>query len=232
MTRFDTDTTNYLITCIREIITEERWAKFQEVLSYRTNHIAVVLEDIYQPHNASAVIRTCELLGINHLHIIENQNLYEINPDIVVGSDKWIKIHKHNTSQNNTLNCFRKLRNKGYRIVATSPHKNDCLIEEIPLDQKTALVFGNEGLGLSETALGHADAYVKIPSFGFTESYNISVAVALSLYQLTSRLRQNHTHWQLIHDEKQQLLLEYALKSVRQPQILVKRLLMNRQSQL
>jgi tRNA (guanosine-2'-O-)-methyltransferase len=232
MTRFDTETTDYLIACIREIITVERWAKFEEVLASRTNHIAVVLEDIYQPHNASAVIRTCELLGINHLHIIENQNPYEINPDIVVGSDKWIKINKHNSADNNTLKCYRKLRNKGYRIVATSPHKNDCLIEELPLDQKTALVFGNEGFGLSETALAQADAYVKIPSYGFTESYNISVAVALSLYQLTSRLKKSHPNWQLPHDEKQQLLLEYALKSVRQPQILVKRLLANRQTQV
>lgn len=225
MTSYNPATRRYLISCLKEMITEERWNKFYDVLSNRTQFLTVVLEDIYQPHNASAVIRTCELTGIQNLHIIENQNLYEINPDIVVGSDKWIEIQKYNTESHNTLNCFAQLRNKGYRIVATSPHKNDCYLGDLPLDQKTALVFGNEGFGLSQTALDNADAFVRIPSVGFTESYNISVSVALCLYQLNSRLRESTQNWQLTDDEKEILLLDYALKTVRNPRILLKRLL-------
>jgi tRNA (guanosine-2'-O-)-methyltransferase len=225
MTEFDTQTRRYLISSIKEMISEERWAKFQEVLSYRTSYLTVVLEDIFQPHNASAVIRTCELSGIYNLHVIENQNQYNINPDIVVGSDKWINIFKYNAEPHNTVQCYKELRENGYRIVATSPHKNDCLLEDLPLDQKTALIFGNEGFGLSKAAIKHADAYVKIPSVGFTESYNISVSVALCLYQLTSRLRAGNYSWQLTGEEKEIMLLDYAIKSVRKPGLLLKRLL-------
>jgi tRNA (guanosine-2'-O-)-methyltransferase len=225
MTRFDAPTRQYLISSLKEMISEERWSKFREVLSYRTSWLTVVLEDIFQTHNASAVIRTCELSGIFNLHVIENQNQYNINPDIVVGSDKWIRIQKYNTEPHNTLQCYKHLRENGYRIVATSPHKDGYLLEELPLTQKTALIFGNEGFGLSQIALKHADAFVKIPSVGFTESYNISVSVALCLYHLTSRLRTSNVDWQLGDEEKEIIMLDYAFKSVRRPEILLRRLM-------
>jgi len=225
MTRYPQETLHYLLDHLQGMITEERWNKFHDVIDNRTNYLAVVLEDIFQPHNASAVIRTCELTGIQNLHIVENTNPYEINPDIVVGSNKWINIHRHNNLDYNTLTCFKKLRKKGYRIVATSPHENDCLLEDLPLDQKTALVFGNEGAGLSKEAMENADAFVKIPIYGFTESYNISVSVALCLYHLIGRLKDSSIDWQLTQGEKDQLLFDYAMKTVRQPQKVLKTLL-------
>jgi tRNA (guanosine-2'-O-)-methyltransferase len=225
MTRYPQETRRYLLDDLQDMITEDRWNKFHDVINNRTNYLAVVLEDIFQPHNASAVIRTCELTGVQNLHIIENANTYEINPDIVVGSNKWINIYRYNNENYNTLNCFKKLRKKGYRIVATSPHENDCLLEDLPLNQKTALVFGNEGAGLSEEAMKNADAFVKIPIYGFTESYNISVSVALCLYHLVGRLKTSSVSWQLSADEKEQLLFEYAIKTVRQPQKVLKTLL-------
>ncbi len=225
MTKYSKETRRYLLENLQKMITEERWNKFNEVLSNRTRHVTVVLEDIYQSHNASAVIRTCELTGIQDLYVIENNNPYEINPDIVVGSNKWINIYKYNHADYNTLTCFKKLRKNGYRIIATSPHKNDCLLEDLPIDHKTALVFGNEGFGLSEQALADADAFVKIPIYGFTESYNISVSVALCLYHLAGRLKDSSYPWQLTSDEKEELLFEYAIKSVREPQKVLKTLL-------
>lgn len=225
MTRYPQETLRFLLDHLQGMITEERWNKFHDVIDNRTNYLAVVLEDIFQPHNASAVIRTCELTGVQNLHIIENTNIYEINPDIVVGSNKWINIHRHNNQDYNTLTCFKKLRKKGYRIVATSPHENDCLLEDLPLNQKTALVFGNEGAGLSKEAMENADAFVKIPIYGFTESYNISVSVALCVYHLIGRLKDSSIGWQLTKDEKEQLLFDYAMKTVRQPQKVLKTLL-------
>ncbi|MFW5706714.1 MAG: TrmH family RNA methyltransferase [Bacteroidota bacterium] len=231
MSQYSPETRKYLLEYLQEIILEERWARFNEVINNRTRHITVVLEDFYQRHNGSAVIRTCELMGIQDLHIIENINPYQINPDIVVGSNKWINIHRHNSSPSgeNTLLCFNRLRKKGYQIVATSPHRNDCLLQDLPLDEKTALVFGNEGMGLSQTAINHADAFVKIPSVGFTESYNISVSAALCLYELTGRLKTSSINWKLNDQEREILLLDYALKSVRNPQVLVKNLLLKMQ---
>jgi len=222
---FDAETRSYLLKCIREMITEERWSKFERVVNNRTRHLTVVLEDIYQPHNASAVLRTCELTGILDLNIIENLNPYEINPDIVVGANKWINIHRYNHDGHNTLKCFKRLRKKGYSIFATSPHRNNFLLEELPLEQKIALVFGNEGSGLSRQAIENADGYVRIPSSGFTESYNISVAVAICTYNIINRLQTSNINWQLQPDERDDLLLEYALKSIRNSKKVVKELL-------
>jgi tRNA (guanosine-2'-O-)-methyltransferase len=219
------ETRRYLISCFREMILEERWNKFTEVISFRTHYLTVLLEDIFQNHNASAVIRTCELTGINDLHIIENDNQYNINPDIVVGSDKWINIYKYNHESYNTLTCYGDLRKKGYRIIATSPHQDGFSLEELPVNQKFALVFGNEGAGLSAGALQNADGFLKIPSFGFTESYNISVSVALCAYNLLSRIRNENVDWQLSEEEKEKLLLEYSLKSLRNSDIILKQLL-------
>lgn len=222
----DKHTRNYMLGHLKEMISEERWQKFHHILDLRTRYLTVVLEDIFQPHNASAVIRTCELMGIQDLHIIENRNIYETNRDIVVGSDKWINMHKYSKSENNTLQCFTKLKRKGYKILATTPHKDDSLITELPLDKKTAIVFGTEGDGLSETAIEHADAFVKIPMYGFTESYNISVSAALCLYELTGRMRREVKNWQLSQQEKDILLLDYALKSIKNPKTFVHRMKM------
>lgn len=229
MSKYTPETEQYLINSMKEMITEERWEKFQMVLDNRTTHLTMVLEDIYQPHNASAVIRTCELLGIQHLHIIENDNPWEINPDIVVGSNKWINIIRHNNASFNTPQCYKKLRKKGYRIIATSPHKEGYTPDTLPLNEKTALVFGNEGNGLTNAALEQADAFLRIPSFGFTESYNLSVSAALCLYALTRRLKLSEISWQLTPEERQTLLLDYCLKTLRNPHILVKNLLQKRQ---
>jgi tRNA (guanosine-2'-O-)-methyltransferase len=219
---------HYLISHFKEIILPDRWNKFLEVIDSRTRHLTVVLEDIFQTHNASAVIRTCELTGIQDLHIIENANQYNINPDIVVGSDKWINMYKYNSQKHNTLQCYRQLREQGYKILATSPHKDGFLLEDLPLDQKSALVFGNEGAGLSVIALENADGFVRIPAWGFTESYNISVSVALCSYNLLSRLRSENFPWQLSEEEKEKLLIDYVLKSVRNPEKILKQLLKDR----
>ncbi len=224
--KFDKCERDYILGHLQQMISEERWQKFRDILSQRTRYITVVLEDIFQPQNASAVIRTCELMGIQDLHIIENRNPYEINRDIVVGSDKWINLHKYNRHDHNTLNCFKQLKNKGYRIVATTPHKNDVHITQLPLDKKTALVLGNEGDGLSEAALEHADAFVKIPMYGFTESYNLSVSAAICVYEITGRMRKEVKGWQLNAEEKDILLFDYALKTIKNPRTFIRRMKM------
>jgi tRNA (guanosine-2'-O-)-methyltransferase len=222
----DPEIVAYFLRHLKKIILPERWQRFEQILEQRTRYLTVVLEDIYQPHNASAVLRTCECMGVQDLHVIENENEYNVNPDIVVGSSKWITIKKYNKEKkNNTLFCFRKLKEQGYRIVATSPHKDDCLIHDLPIDQKTALVFGNEGKGLSEYAMENADAFVNIPMYGFTESYNISVSAALCIYELLPRIRQSDLPWRLTDEEMNLLLVDFAMKSIRNP-IVFKRKMM------
>ncbi len=198
-----------------QFISDERKQRFHEVVEDRTRHLTVVLEDIYQPQNASAVLRTCDLCGIQDVHIIESKNTYTLNPQVALGSSKWINMYKYNKEENNTEAAFKALRDNGYRIVATSPHKDDVLLDELPLDQKTALVFGTELQGLSDYALSHADAWVKIPMLGFTESYNISVSAALSLYTLSQKLRKTNINWALSDEEKIEVLTNWGISSVK-----------------
>lgn len=215
-----------LIEYLRQFATEDRWNTINKVIDKRTRFLSVVLEDIYQPHNASAVLRSCDGFGIQDVHIIENKNEFNPNKGVTIGADKWISLHTHNQpEQNNTEACYRKLRDKGYKIIATSPHKDDVSIDEVELDQKTALVFGAELTGLSDYALEHADGYAKIPMVGFSESFNISVGAALCLYELATRLRKSRDDWGLAEIEKRNLQFDWLKKSVRAPEKLIQRYL-------
>lgn len=196
-------------------VSENKQTIFQEVISNRTNHFTVVLEDIFQPHNASAILRSCDVFGVQNVHIIENKNEYNINPKVVMGASKWLDIHKHNELENNTLNCINQLRKQGYKIYATSPHADSYLIENIPIDNKFALFFGTEQNGLSDLVLDNADEHVKIPMYGFTESLNISVSGAICMYEISKRLKSSNINWQLTDQEKTNLLIEWAKKVVK-----------------
>jgi tRNA (guanosine-2'-O-)-methyltransferase len=217
-----------LLNHLLDFITPSRKSLFDQVIMNRTRHITVVLEDIYQPHNASAVLRTCDLTGIQDVHIIENNNQYDVNPDVAMGASKWLNLVKYNETEQNTLLAYDKLREQGYRIVASTPHKNDQDLENIPLDGKMAIVFGTELNGLSDVAIDNADEFLKIPMFGFTESYNISVSAALILYTLTHRLRNTTINWPLSEEEKLEILLEWSRRSIKRSDIIENEFLKNR----
>jgi tRNA (guanosine-2'-O-)-methyltransferase len=182
--------------------------------------MTVVLEDIYQAQNASAVLRTCDLTGIQDVHIIENRNKYEVNPDVALGSSKWLNMIRYNETEENTLLAYEKLREKGYRIVATTPHRDDQLLDEISLEGKLALVFGTELKGLSDVAINTADEYLRIPMYGFTESYNISVSAALVLFNLSNKLRNSQIDWRLSTVEELDIKLEWARRSINRSDII------------
>jgi len=216
----DSDLQKALLDHLLEFITPNRKSLFEKVIANRTRHIAVVLEDIYQPHNASAVLRSCDLTGVQDVHIIENSNQYDVNPDVALGASKWLNLVKYNKTEQNTLLAYKKLREQGYRIVASTPHRIDQDLESIPLDRKIAIVFGTELNGLTDVAIENADEFLKIPMLGFTESYNISVSAALILFTLTNRLRNSSINWSLSDDEKQEILLEWSRRSIKRSDIL------------
>jgi tRNA (guanosine-2'-O-)-methyltransferase len=209
-----------LFEYLSQFLTDKRKSLFIKILSQRTRHITVVLEDIYQSQNASAVLRTCDLTGIQDIHIIENKNKYDINPDVALGSSKWLNLIQYNEKKDNTLTALTALKKKGYRIIATTPHENEYTLNDIPLDQKLAVVFGTELTGLSPLTIENADGFLKIPMHGFTESYNISVAAALVLFTLTEKLRQTEIKWQLTEEEKLEILLDWARNSINRSEII------------
>lgn len=204
-----------LLGFLTQFITDERKQRFEQVLDFRTRHLTVVLEDIFQPHNASAVLRSCDLRGIQDIHIVENNYEYDVNPDVVLGSTKWLNLYHYKGEEFNTPAAFAHLHEKGYKIVATCPHRDDFTPETLPLDQPVALVFGTEKLGLSDYAVAHADMHIRIPMFGFTESYNISVSAALLLYALTNRLHgSTGIDWRLTEEERDELRLEWTRRTL------------------
>ena len=200
---------------IWSFVTDNKKELFNQVVNERTRHLTVVLEDVYQPQNASAVIRSCDCFGIQDLHVIEELNTYTVNPRIVMGASKWVDILPHPTA----TSCIDKLKSQGYQIVATTPHTDDVSIYDFNPEQKSALFFGTEMNGLSNEVMEKADVFVKIPMVGFTESFNISVAAALCLNQITHNLRQSDIKWQLSEDEKLDLRLRWAKSCIRNADI-------------
>jgi len=215
-----------LLEHLISFVTENKQQLFHKVLAERTKHVTVVLENIFQPQNASAVIRSCDVFGFQDLHVIENSNKYNLNPKVVLGSSKWINLHQYNKTDDNTLDCINQLKQQGYKIYATTPHTDDCLISKMPLDDKCALMFGTELTGLSETALQHADGFVKIPMYGFTESLNISVSAAISLYEISKRLKNSDINWQLTEEEKIEQLITWSKKVVKNSNMIEKEFLL------
>lgn len=214
--------TREMISRLQPFITEKRFQKFNEVLNHRTRHLTVALEDIFQPHNASAVLRTCDCFGIQDVHIIENRNKYEVNPDVALGSNKWLDLVRYKGPDDNTVACLDRLKQKGYRIVATTPHRDGHTPETLPLDQKTALIFGTELDGLTPVALGLADDFISIPMVGFTESLNISVSAAIFIRALTTRLRNPGIAWQLSRPEKDRILFNWLRQSIKASDLIIR----------
>jgi tRNA (guanosine-2'-O-)-methyltransferase len=205
-----------VISELSGFITERRMELFEQVLRYRTRYITVALEDIYQPHNASAVLRSCECFGIQDIHIIENKNEYRINPDVVMGATKWLELRRYREKEFNTSDAIMELRQKGYRIVATTVRDGSVPLEEFDVTKgKFALFFGTELTGLTDSMLEEADEYLMIPMRGFTESFNISVSAAIMLHHLTQSMYKSDVDWPLSEKEKDDLLVKWLRKSIK-----------------
>jgi len=194
----------------RSMKLEKRIDLMDSVLKERTRYITVALENIYQPHNASAVLRSCDCFGVQDVHIIENSYQYEHNPHVSLGASQWLNLKKYNELENNTLECIHSLKEQGYRIVATTPDAKATSIHDFDVSKgKFALLFGTEKFGLTPEAFEAADEYIRIPMYGFTESFNISVSVSLCLFHFTERIRTEKTNWQLSKEEEIDIYLEW-----------------------
>ena len=212
-----------LLAYLSTFVTEERKKRFEDVLAWRTRHIAIALEDIYQSHNASAVLRSCDCFGIQDVHIIENRNSFTANSEIDLGSSKWLSLHKYNKrSENNTAECISTLKKKGYRIIATTPHENGIAIDDLDINTKLCLVFGTELEGVTSDVHELADGFARIPMFGFTESFNISVSAALCLNVLIKKLHGSAVNWHLSDDDKDSLRLQWMRSTISKSELIEK----------
>ncbi len=198
---------NYL----ENFLTENRKQRFLDVLKTRTNHFTVVVEDVFQLHNTSAVMRSCEVFGIQKLNIIEQRFGKSIDKQIAMGAQKWVDIQSFET----VSDCIKTLKTSGYQIIATTPHEHDCLLDDFDISKPAALFFGTERDGLSDEIMQNADGFIKIPMVGFTESLNISVSAAIIIQNLTERLRKSEINWQLTDNEIFNKRLEWAKNTIK-----------------
>ncbi|OHT45189.1 TrmH family RNA methyltransferase [Flavobacterium tructae] len=196
---------------LENILTDNRKERFLDVLANRTKHFTVAVEDVFQMHNTSAVMRSCEVFGIQELNIIEQRFGKRIDKEIALGAQKWVDINRFDTVEG----CMTSLRNQGYQIIATTPHENDCLIQDFDITKPSALFFGTEKDGLSPEIMEQADGFLKIPMVGFTESLNISVSAAIIIQNLTNRLRNSDIKWQLSDEEIIEKRLLWAKNSIK-----------------
>jgi len=199
-----------LLSYLEGFMTPERKARFLEVLDQRTKFITVAIEDVFQMHNTSAVIRSCEVFGLQEAHVIESKYGERLDSKIAMGAEKWVDVHRYAT----TKDCINKLKSNGYKIIATTPHADDCFLEDFQLKEKTALFFGTERNGLTQEVLDQADAFLKIPMNGFTASLNISVSAAIILQTLTKQLRKGNFQWALSEEEKVDKRIDWAKKTI------------------
>lgn len=201
---------NYL-EYLETFISENRKEGFKRVLANRTKHFTVVCEDVYQLHNTSAVMRSCEVFGIQELNVVEKKFGKTIDKEIALGAEKWVDINRFSDIQN----CINDLKTKGYQIIATTPHENDCMLEDFDFTKSSAIFFGTERHGLSEEVINQADGYLKIPMVGFTESLNISVSAAIILQNISTRLRHSEINWKLTEAELLEKRIDWTRKSIK-----------------
>jgi tRNA (guanosine-2'-O-)-methyltransferase len=146
-----------------------------------------------------------------------------------MGSSNWLSIHRHNSKEQNSEETLLNLKSLGYKIVATTPHEKSHTIDSLPVDQKIALVFGTEIDGISDKVYENADAFVKIPMHGFTESFNVSVSAAICMYELSKRSRQQVPDYFLTEQEKLEILFDWLRNSVEYAELLIKNYLKNKE---
>ena len=204
---------------LENILTENRKERFLQVLSKRTNHFTIAMEDIFQLHNTSAVMRSCEVFGIQQLNVIEERYTKSIDKEIAMGAQKWVDVNRFESISS----CISNLQNKGYQIIATSPHEKDCDLDQFDITKPSALFFGTERDGLSEEVLQKADGFLKIPMCGFTESLNISVSAAIIIQNLMSRLHKSDIKWQLSEEEILEKRLLWAKNTIKDIKLIEER---------
>lgn len=212
---------NELFTYLEGYLTEERKQRFLDVLQNRTKHIAIAVEDVYQLHNTSAILRSCDVFGVQDLHVVEDRFGKRLDKNIAMGAEQWVDVYRYRT----TTDCIAKLKEEGYQIIATTPHNDSSLLHDFFPEKKSAIFFGTEREGLSEEVMQQADGFLKIPMVGFSESLNVSVSAAIIIQELAQKVRSSDLNWQLTDTEVLDKRFDWTKKSIKDVERIIKRYL-------
>jgi tRNA (guanosine-2'-O-)-methyltransferase len=207
-----------LLKKLQSHLIDDRIELIDKVCSQRTEHICLVLENLYQEHNASAILRNADAFGIQNINVIENDNDFTANKEVSMSAHKWLDIHAWNKAKvDNTRECLTSLKERGYKICATSLRPDSITLDELPVSEPIALCFGTELTGLSEVAHELADYITYIPMNGFIQSFNVSVASALSLSHLRNKMTAQNIPHSLSPEKTLDTLINWSLASMKRP---------------
>jgi tRNA (guanosine-2'-O-)-methyltransferase len=197
-----------------DFLLPERKARIDEVVAHRTRSLTVVMEALCDPQNVNAVLRTCEAFGVQEIHVVEGpMKVYDPNKKISQNADKWLDVRRWSS----TRDCLAHLKAEGFRIYATHLGQDSVGLADLSFAEKVALVFGNESRGVSDEAVALADANFTIPMLGFVQSFNVSVAAAITLARAVDRrVAERGRHGDLPEAEAQALRERFYLLAVKQ----------------
>ena len=206
---------------MKGFLTEERIEVLRRTLNERTRYMTILTENTFHPQNASALVRHCEAFGLQDLHTVETRCKFNPNVNIVRGTDKWVDITRHDSTEE----AIKTLKGAGYRLVATTPHRESCTPETFDVEKGPfCLVFGTEHAGVSDEIIEAADEYLRIPMCGMVESLNVSASAAILIYMLSQRMRLSPSiDWRLTEDDASEMMFRWVMSSVKDAERILER---------
>lgn len=206
---------------LKQFLTDERLSKIEHFSLESSDFVLPVMEDVYQFRNAAAIVRSAEACGFHHVVALEEENVFNPNLKVTKGAETWVQVEK----MPNNLDSLKEIKKRGYRILAVSPEKNATMLPDYEVKEPIALVFGTELEGVSDEILDFADETLAIPMFGFTKSFNVSVAAAICMYELKQKLMKSGIEYQLSDEKLLELKIRWAKNSIKSSEQILERFL-------
>ena len=206
---------------LQQFLTNERLSKIEHFSKESSDFVLPVMEDVYQFRNAAAIVRSVEACGFHHVVALEEENVFNPNLKVTKGAETWVQVEK----MPNNLDSLKEIKSRGYRILAVSPEKNATMLPDYEVKEPIALVFGTELEGVSDEILDFADETLAIPMFGFTKSFNVSVAAAICMYELKQKLIKSGIEYQLSEEKLLELKIRWAKNSIKSSEQILERFL-------
>ncbi|MGZ5196751.1 MAG: TrmH family RNA methyltransferase [Kaistella sp.] len=202
----DQQTFDYL----KQFLTHDRLTKIEHFAPESSDFVLPVMEDIFQFRNAAAIVRSVEACGFHKIVAMESENEFNPNLRVTKGAETWVEVEK----MPHHLDSLQEIKNRGYKILAVSPEKNATMLPDYELTGPVALVFGTEKEGVTEEILDFADETLAIPMYGFTRSFNVSVAAAICFYELKQKLIKSNLDYKLSEEKLWKMKIRWAKNSI------------------
>ncbi len=206
---------------LKQFLTDERLSKIEHFSQESSDFVLPVMEDVYQFRNAAAIVRSVEACGFHHVVALEEENVFNPNLKVTKGAETWVKVEK----MPNNLDSLKEIKNRGYKILAVSPENNATMLPDYEVKEPIALVFGTELEGVSDEILDFADETLAIPMYGFTKSFNVSVAAAICMYELKQKLMKSGIDYKLSEEKLLEMKIRWTVNSIRSGEELLERFL-------